>query len=354
MPGDNATNAVNQPRNWIVTDATRPYIFKYLQYGKPVNVEIHQTPNEETWPGGALWDIGVLLANIVVCLGGFECFSTSSISSSSVPSPKTSVKAKNVKPPARLLHAFTSTKDLTVLELGCGVGLTGIVASAVLGTQLTILTDLDVVVNQVTQPNVERNSTIASIPSASSSSSSSSSKKHVYRISKSGKRGRIMSMPLCWGNTDDEDAVLDCFRQFAKVTKPSKTRQQKELKERQQLQRKGGSHSTASSPPTSTPAPRDLGQPDLIIIGDVAYQHRPGAQSHFDALVSTLLRFLGPHTTVIFGTRMRMPASLDLLELFRLYMDEIVDPPIAADEIDPTFGSFKHQITVHVLRKRSA
>jgi predicted nicotinamide N-methyase len=365
------STTVNQPRNWVVTDATKPYIFKYLQYGKPVCITIHQTPNEETWPGGALWDIGVLLANVLVCLGGFQCYTTATTAaggayaSSSSTATKTNNKNKssnhhqrhNVHPPSRLLDAFPSTKDLTVLELGCGVGLTGIVGSAVLGTQLTILTDIDIVTTQVTQPNVERNSTI---PSSSSSSSSSSSKKPVYRISTMGKRGRVMSMPLCWGNVDDEDAVYECFRQWTKVPKTSRKNQKQDQEQRRKtrpsVSSSPSSSSSSSTTKVMTPYPisvsRDPGQPDLIIIGDVAYQHRPGAPSHFDVLLSTLLRFLGPHTIVIFGTRMRMPASSDLLDMFREHMDEIVQPPISADEIDPTFASFKHQITVHVFRKK--
>jgi hypothetical protein len=48
----------------------------------------------------------------------------------------------------------------------------------------------------------------------------------------------------------------------------------------------------------------------------------------------------------------RMPASADLLDMFLEHMEEVVSPPIQADEIDPTFNKVKHQITVHILRKR--
>lgn len=246
--------------------------------------------------GGALWDIGVLLSHFLVGLAGFE-------------SGKASF-------PLRLIKAIPSTKDLTVLELGCGVGLTGIVAAAALGTQLTILTDLKVVVDEVAQPNLLRNST-------------PSSGKHSYRLTEAGKRGRVMTMPLCWGDSDDEKAVLETFK---KLTKPAK----------QPRKQKG----------KALPA-KDPSKPDLILIGDVAYQHKPGAPSHFDVLLSTLLKFLGPQTMVVFGTRMRMPASADLLQLFSEHMEEIVSPPVAADEIDPSFSRFKHQITIHVFRTRS-
>jgi predicted nicotinamide N-methyase len=294
-------SSINRPRNHLVTDATQPFRFTFQQYGKPKSIVVHQTPDEETWPGGALWDIGVLLSQFFVSLAeGFDCESS---------------LANKAKLPSRLLQAIPSTKDLSILELGCGVGLTGIVAAAVLGTQLTILTDLKVVVDEAAEPNLVRNTT-------------ASTGKHPYRLTEAGKRGRILAMPLCWGDADDEQAVAEALLSW---TKPCKTSRNK---------KKGA------------PSPRDYSQPDLIVIGDVAYQHKPGAPSHFDALVSTLLKFLGPHTRVIFGTRMRMPASADLLELFSKHMEEVVSPPVAADEIDPSFGKFKHQITIHVFRKK--
>jgi predicted nicotinamide N-methyase len=255
---------------------------------------VNQTTEEETWPGGALWDIGVLLSHVVVGMAGSD--------------------SSRVDLPSRLLQAMPSTKDLSVLELGCGVGLTGIVAAAALGTQLTILTDLKPVVEQVAIPNLIQNSTQG---------------QQSFRFTKAGKRGKITAMPLCWGDSEDEQAVAEMF---SKSIKPVKTSRKK---------KKGD-----SIPPT------DPSKPDLILIGDVAYQHKPGAPSHFDALVSTLLKFLGPQTLVVFGTRMRMPASSDLLLMFSEHMEELVSPPVAADEIDPSFGKFKHHITIHVFRKR--
>ena len=287
--------STNRPRNHVVRDATTDYHFTYIQYGKPTSIIVHQTPAEETWPGGALWDIGVLLSHVMVGLAGG--------------------KTNKVLLPSRLLQAFPTIKDLLVLELGCGVGLTGIVAAAVLGTKLTILTDLDVVITNVTQRNVIANSSPAT-------------GKVPYRWTNAGKRGRIMAMPLCWGNEDDERAVAEAFEFFTKSTKSP---------------RKGKDESLQ---------PKDPTKPDLILIGDVAYQHKPGAPSHFDALVSTLLKFIDFNTTVIFGTRMRMPASSDLLQLFLQHMDEVITP-VSADEIDPSFGKFKHQITVHVFRKKA-
>ena len=49
-----------------------------------------------------------------------------------------------------------------------------------------------------------------------------------------------------------------------------------------------------------------------------------------------------------------MPAFADLLEMFREHMEEIANPPIKADEIDPTFNKFKHQITIHIMRKKKS
>jgi predicted nicotinamide N-methyase len=288
----------NKPRNHLVTDATGPYTFTYIQYGKPESITVHQTPDEDTWPGGALWDIGVLLSQVLIGFAG--------ISSS----------ASKVKFPPRLLYALPSYKDLTVLELGCGVGLTGLVAAAVLGTKLTILSDLKVVVDKVTAPNVLHNT----VPSTG---------KHPYRLVQAGKRGRVIAMPLCWGNVDDERAVAEAFQTMAPL---------------QQISRKAKGKSSIPTP--------DPSKPDLILIGDVAYQHKPGDPSHFDVLVSTLLHFLDDHTLVVFGTRMRMPASADLLQLFLEHMEEVVVPPVSADEIDPSLSKFKHQITVHVMRKK--
>ena len=47
-----------------------------------------------------------------------------------------------------------------------------------------------------------------------------------------------------------------------------------------------------------------------------------------------------------------MPASADLLDMFLEHMEEVTTPPIKADEIDPAFSKFKHQITIHIMRKR--
>jgi predicted nicotinamide N-methyase len=314
--GDDSSET-NKPRNHLVTDATQPFEFTYQQYGKPAKIVVQQTPNEDTWPGGALWDIGVLLSHTMLGLA------SGTVSSSS----------KSVTLPKRLFEAIESTNsnnkaDWTVLELGCGVGLTGLVAAAALGTQLTILTDLQVVIDQVTQPNLESNS-----------SPSSDGKNKPYRLMNAGKRGRVMAMPLCWGVEVDERAVAAIFQQNTKLAPKSRVNKNSKKK-------KGGPDQNNNNDNVD-----DISKPSLIIIGDVAYQHKPGAPSHFDVLVSTLLKFLGQNTLVVFGTRMRMPASADLLEMFSKHMEECCEP-IPADEIDQSFGKFKHQITIHVFRKR--
>ena len=271
-PPDETATTTNKPRNFLVRDATKPFEFFFLQYGKPVSIVVDQTAADETWPGGALWDIGVILSSFFVELAGF----------------RSAKKEKNAPAiPPRVLEAIPNLRDLTLLELGCGVGLTGIVASAVLGTQLSVLTDLDVVVDQVTVPNVEQNSA-----PLGSSSGGSGTTAPPYRLTKAGKRGRIVAMPLCWGNEHDEETVLDCFRKWTKS--PSKSPRKKKGKNNKQQQQQ---QQRLQNP--------DAGQPDLIVIGDVAYQHYPGAPSHFDILLSTVLRFLGPNTIVVFGTRMR-------------------------------------------------
>lgn len=225
---------------------------------------------------------------------------------------------KTTPVPTRLLQAVPdfSWKDIRVLELGCGVGLTGLVASA-LGAKVTLLTDLQVVVDKVVQQNTECN-TLAG-----------PNRQCGYRTTQSG--GRVVAMPLCWG---DEQQEQDAKAALERLTSKPQTRRK--------------SHKGASTKQTRE------GIPDLILIGDVAYQHKPGAPSHFDALLSTLLKFVDEETLVIFGTRMRMPASADLLEMFRQHMDELVTPPIEAHELDESFAENelgrKHNMTIHILK----
>jgi hypothetical protein len=55
---------------------------------------------------------------------------------------------------------------------------------------------------------------------------------------------------------------------------------------------------------------------------------------------------------VVFGTRIRMPASVDLLELFLQHFDELVSPPLRADEIDSSLAGLKHNMAIHFLQRK--
>lgn len=305
------TEETNKPRNHLIVDASTEFTFKYRQYGTVKAITIQQTPDETTWPGGALWDIGILLAKLMVMVNT---------------APQSSAKVSNKKedimnvPRARLPDMWPiSWKDCTILELGCGVGLTGLVAAA-LGAKLTILTDLDVVIEKVTKKNIELNKNSFS------------------------KSQKVVASTLCWGNMDDE---LTCRRLLDDAkSKPSGTvGRKKKIKNKQDVQR---DKSSLIIPETSDPS--------IILIGDVAYQHKPGAPSHFDVLLSTLLQFATTRKTlVLFGTRMRMPASADLLDMIKEHFDELIEP-IDADEIDPTFATSnlgrKSLITLHLFKRK--
>ena len=320
-------SSTNKPRNHIVKDATSPYTFTYKQYGQQKSITVNQTPDEDTWPGGALWDIGALLAKALVMLNK--------------PPPSSSGSGGKKEPFVPRLRTPgiwpASWKDCTILELGCGVGLTGLVA-AQLGAKLTLLTDLDVVVEKVTKPNVELN------------------KKEF------GMGQKVLAMPLCWGNENDEAACRQIFE--------SASSQSKKMRSSRKVKKKGKNKSTINQNKTETGstvtadahvavplASSATSDPSIILIGDVAYQHKPGAPSHFDILMSTLLKFATtPETVVMFGTRMRMPASSDLLDMFREHFAEVIEPPVEAHEIDHSFHSSplgrSSLITLHVFKRK--
>lgn len=258
-----ASSDGNRPRNLMILDATTPVIFSYPKYGKPLRIEIKQTNAEETWPGGALWDLGWLMAQFLVSTQPniTETFTTSSGSTRKRPI---------------LRHSFRF-KPNVILELGCGVGLTGLVAHDLYQPKLTILTDLRVVVEQVTRCNL---------------------------------KSPVVAEALEWGNEEDISIV-------------------KKLMETRAKQR----------------------TPDLILLGDVAYQHRPGAPSHFDALVSTIQKMISPSTILVFGLRIRMPASHDLLDLLLEDFDELERIP--AESINPQdFDGLKHNMSIHMLKPK--
>jgi predicted nicotinamide N-methyase len=329
QPG--AAAAKNQPKNHLITDADAPFTFEFRRYGSVRSVTVVQTPAEETWPGGSLWDCGVLMARLVVAAAS----PSSSSSSSSSAEPPMPCLRRLVAPG---IWDGTPWKERRVLELGCGVGLTGLVAAAS-GARAVLLTDLDVVVRGVTGPNV-----------AAAAGS----------ISRGGG-GAVAAAPLRWGSAEDEEATARELDRLARPHLPGG----KGGRRRKKKSRPRASGEMAPSPasPASNPAPPPPGTregiPDLLLIGDVAYQHKPGAPSHFDALMSTVLRFTDAHTTLMFGTRMRMPASADLLDMFRSHFEELVDPPIEAHEVDPkAFGievlGRKHNISIHIMRRKAS
>lgn len=273
---------INKPRNLILLDATGPLTFQFQRYGTPVTLTFEQTPAEETWPGGATWDLGWFLARLL-CNGSPTITTSSGLS----------LHRQGYQ------HSVSRRKIRTILELGCGVGLTGLVAAAALGPSLTVLTDLAVVVENVTHPNVHRNT----IPTHH---------KHYRVLPKSGG-ARVAAVPLCWGNTADEAAVQELL----------------------------GTARTESSP-----------FPDLILVGDVAYQHKPGAPSHFDALASTLSRMAGPQTLLVLGLRIRMPASIDLWHLLQQEFCE-ERPAVSVEELEPSLSHVKHNMSIHFLIKKA-
>ena len=177
-----------------------------------------------------------------------------------------------------------SWNKVKVLELGAGVGLTGIVTGA-LGARQVLLTDLPVVVDAITKGNILLNAD------------------HLKGLKKSL---RVSAQALSWGCSEDENEALRVFGGF----------------------------------------------PGLIIAGDVSYQHKPGAPSHFEALVQTLLNTSIENTIFVFGHRVRMEASNDLLDSFLRHFEytrEVIRPV----DIDRSFANVaKHSITLHVMKKR--
>jgi predicted nicotinamide N-methyase len=317
----------NRPRNFLVTDATQPFTLSFKgRFEINTSIAVNQTPAGDLWPGGALWDLGVLLSQVfVACAAGGSATVTLTTMADSGKSKNTS---RLITLPDRLSDTlgiqFNTMQDSAViLELGCGVGLTGLVAAAALGAKTTVLTDLQLVIDGVTKSNLESN-TIGGT--------------NGRRTINKGK-SNVMALPLCWGNAEHEQAVAALLHNLDTSLPSIRTRRKK----------KG----TATALPVAIQAPsRTPGIPDIIIIGDVAYQQKPGAPSHFEALMSTLLKFVDDQTIVVFGTRIRMQASVDLLDLFLEHFVELVTPPLAADEIDSSFTGVKHNMSIHFLQKK--
>lgn len=339
------SQTTNCPRNLLVTDATQPFTFSFVgRFGIFTSFTVNQTPDDDTWPGGSLWDAGVLLSQLFVALAlapgdGGSCTVTTT-------TRPVEGKAKStnriVTLPARVSEAMNgrmkSMQDAAILlELGCGVGLTGLVAAAAIGAKCTLLTDLPVVIDRVTEPNVLQNTSAASGSGSSNSSSAVVATVRPRTINKG--KGAVMATPLCWGNEADEVAVTSLLESFAAAIPANKTHTRRKKK-------------GAASVEKSTSSTQQPGMPDVILIGDVAYQQSPGAASHFEDLLSTLLKFVHDDTIVVFGTRIRMPASVDLLELFLQHFDELVTPPLRADEIDSSLAGVKHGMAIYFLQRK--
>jgi predicted nicotinamide N-methyase len=331
------TDAVNKPRNLLVLDATQTITFSFIgKYQLRHALVIQQTPHPDTWPGGALWDLGVLLSCLLVGLA--TPANKASISTIQANNNKSHETSLPIHIPPRVMQQLTKSghahcvvptakSNLTVLELGCGVGLTGLVAGAVLNAQVVLLTDLAVVVDRVTKANMVLNTSLV--------------KKKIgpCHVINQGQT-QMIATPLCWGDASDIESVhamLSSFDAHCKSNPASHKPKNKHTHDKP--------HTDKDQTLCKT------GIPDLILIGDVAYQHAPGAPSHFEALVQTMLEFSNEDTLVIFGTRIRMPASVDLLDMMLEHYDEVVDR-VKADEMDPAFVGVKHNMSVHFMVRK--
>jgi len=276
---------------------------------------VHQTNKEESWPGGALWDPGVVLVKLFQKSFG-------------------SVAIANEHPTIQALSSLILLRDTTVVELGCGVGLTGIALGA-LGAKHVLVTDMPVVIDAVTRANVKRNELHYSTKANNNTHSSS-----------------VVALPLLWGDAaSTREQVDELFSTLA--------------------------------------AKNDGGVVNLVLAADIAYACA-GAFSHFDPFMATLLgvwdrsdanRELaergkekgggakkkkkgkkrepetskgggGGETIFIYCHRRRMAASEDLLHLIYQEFEDVLEP-IGAESIDgKMFYGGKRTISVHILKRR--
>uniref|UniRef100_A0A6T8HPX2 Uncharacterized protein n=1 Tax=Proboscia inermis TaxID=420281 RepID=A0A6T8HPX2_9STRA len=218
-------------------------------------------------------------------------------------------------------------ESLRIVELGAGTGITGIISGA-LNARAVLITDLSEVVDGITLDNIHAN------------------RKLLYvDPQQQPLKMRVKGIPLCWGNLEDEtiaklalDELSDPPILLSNNITPSNNEIEQNIISQESID--------------DTQERRRDGIPDLLLIGDVAYQHKPGAPSHFDVLLETMLRLTDELTIVVFGTRIRMEASKDLTDMILAHFEHLC-APVQADEIDPAFATVKkHNIEVHLLRRR--
>jgi Lysine methyltransferase len=179
---------VNKPRNFIVTDATTPVQVAWTgRFRLHHSITVHQTADQETWPGGALWDMGWCMAQLLIGISssaptGAGCYQKASSATThlgkslirTVQVPMRVSQALQHHYPHLFARTTTSSRPPIILELGCGVGLTGLVAAAALQARAVVLTDLQIVVHKVTQPNALINTTLEKKKKTSPSSKKAS------------------------------------------------------------------------------------------------------------------------------------------------------------------------------------
>jgi Lysine methyltransferase len=434
------------------------------------SILIHQSNQEETWPGGAIWDISWCMAQLIIGMIHDASSSVATLSSSTttkrpgssssattttttttfyndisiMTNPSSLVKPQELSQyiqntihiPSRLFEMLqnknqepsvmalttllgnhhikqqhkhhlskqtksvnnrssnrndkTNNESIIVLELGCGTGLTGIVMAAAASLASTtctvILTDLDVVIQNVTLPNVQRNiksikhnvmktmfplcqndfpsKTETNIVNEGTATADTAPKQqlplNIYTIknnnsSSSGNGGCLIATPLCWGDHDDMNVVQSMIR-YLQSPQP----QQNNNTSINITHDSATTHDTENNDGCYACSSNNDGIPHILIIGDVAYQHKPGAISHFDILLETILHFTkGDRTLIIFGLRIRMNASMDLYEMLLQYFVDIIEP-IVPNEIDPERFPMNHSshkktmntMTIHFMKRK--
>ena len=350
-------------------------------FGKRTTLKVRQVLNDpEVWPGGALWDSGVLLARLFA--------------------------DPQLSPVSR-----TAWRSTTVLEIGTGTGLTGLVCAA-LGARQVLLTDLPAVVEKVTAPNVAANRDLVGPATVDS-------------------RPRLVATPLTWGVPDDIAKVLEMVARpgnaassggLAAASSSSSSQKKGRSRRRQQQQQQQQQLQQQASPPARFV--------DLVIGGDISYK-----SDFFDALLDTVLQLCpqpppmqvchaeadegasavaggalalagggagggaGDASALVkktaapgragskkskklsgrparqaagavagagaggaasscsplfvFGHRHRFEGSGDLLDCIMEHFEEVL-PPLDAAAIEPRFAKVKHNITIFFLRRRRA